>query len=60
MSLLVAEEGGMGRRKVEAVHLPETAIEHLRVLRNRSHSRLGAQQHRRENSENYANAKPPK
>jgi hypothetical protein len=50
----------MGRRKVKAVHLPETAIEHLRVLRNRSHSRLGAQQHRRENSENYANAKPSK
>jgi hypothetical protein len=50
----------MGRRKVEAVHLPVTAIEHLRVLANWSHSRSGAQQRRHENSENYANAKPSK
>ncbi len=60
MSLLVAEEGGMGRRKVEAVHLPETAIERLRVLVIRSRSRFGAQQYRQENSENCANAKPSK
>jgi hypothetical protein len=50
----------MGRRKVEAVHLPVTAIERLRVLVIRSRGRFGAQQRRRENSENYANAKPPK